>query len=165
MNGLKYTLFVQELPLKWVAGVLKVSVSAVNDWASGRKPIPDKRKEALSGLLGVSSGYLDKPLGIEDKLEIELQLNRMDRDELSAEAKFLEVVKQNTTIINRYKDLLNDFNQQTNQFYELVEKIETLNKSLSKLTLVESLVNDPEGYSVVLNALSDIQHVRRLTKR
>lgn len=164
MNGLKYVMFVKEIPLKELSYKMGVSPAAINDWSNQRKPIPQNRKEQLSQLLGVASTYLDKEMSIKYKLEIELQISTLNKEELSLEDKVVEVIDQNAVMSERYLQLLEGVKEQSRVLYSIVKNIEKLNIQMVDLHRIESLIEDPKGYNEVLEILSTLQEIRMITK-
>lgn len=60
MNGLKFIRTQCNLSLNHVARALDVSRQIVSVWESGKKVIPDERKEQLSNYFGINARYFDE---------------------------------------------------------------------------------------------------------
>ena len=60
MNGLKFIRTQCNLSLNHVARALNVSRQIVSVWESGKKNIPDERKEQLSNYFGINARYFDE---------------------------------------------------------------------------------------------------------
>lgn len=164
MNGLRYVMFVKEVSLKELSSEMGISQAAINDWSNQRKPIPPNRKEQLSQLLGVAETYLDKEINIKDKLEIELQISTLNREELRLEDKVVEVIDQNAVMGERYLQLLEGVKQQSRVLHDIQKNVEKLNLKMIDLNQIKSLIEDPKGYSSVLDILSTLQEIRMITK-
>lgn len=88
MNGLKYLLFVKEMPLKEVAKHLGVTPQLIASWSNGAQNIPDRQLSALSDFFKVEEMLIRKELSLNDKIMIERQLestrSTTDLNEISA---------------------------------------------------------------------------------
>ena len=74
MNGLKYLLFVKEMPLKEVAKQLNVTPQLIASWSNGVQRIPVNQLQALSDFFHVEAELIRKELSLTDKIMIECQL-------------------------------------------------------------------------------------------
>lgn len=74
MNGLKYLLFVKEMPLKEVAKHLNVTPQLIASWSNGVQRIPASQLQALSTFFQVEAELIRKELTLNDKIMIECQL-------------------------------------------------------------------------------------------
>lgn len=78
MNGLKYVLLMKDIPFKTLAAELSVSPQLITAWCQGKKTIPPHYFKTLSDCLGVEARLLNKDLTLNDKIQIESQLNPED---------------------------------------------------------------------------------------
>lgn len=91
MNGLKYLLFVKEMPLKEVAKHLNVTPQLIASWSNGVQRIPVHQLQALSEFFQVEAELIRKELTLNDKILIECQLESDVRKEKLSETAALYV--------------------------------------------------------------------------
>lgn len=75
LNGLKYLLFIKEIPLKTVANQLSVTPQLIASWSNGIQRIPAHQLEKLSQFFQVQPELIRKELTLDDKIKIECQLD------------------------------------------------------------------------------------------
>ena len=84
LNGLKYLLFIKEIPLKTVANQLSVTPQLIASWSNGIQRIPAHQLEKLSQIFQVHPELIRKELTLDDKIKIECQLDdQLTTDSLS----------------------------------------------------------------------------------
>lgn len=84
LNGLKYLLFIKEIPLKTVANQLSVTPQLIASWSNGIQRIPAHQLEKLSQFFQVQPELIRKELTLDDKIKIECQLDdQLTTDSLS----------------------------------------------------------------------------------
>lgn len=161
MIGLKYIAFVTETQLKEIASNVNVSPQAVGDWMKGKKPIANKHIPVLSRLFGVSEEYISKELTLQDKVDIELQLNvKVGRKE-GFEENQVTLLNQNGVLKDQYYELLDILEHQAKTFKGVREKAEVFQRGLNNFTMMDSVLDDLDTSEKLYDLLKTFQSIRK----
>lgn len=131
MIGLKYIMFITETPLKEIAAELNVTPQFVASWNKGTRRINNKYKEELSKYFKVDKQYISKELTLEDKINIELQLN--NKTFFNKETKdFSEMTSTINIMREKYRDLLEEYIELSNKHRRLKDNMNNISDLIKK---------------------------------
>lgn len=131
MNGLKYVLLMNEIPLKEIASELHVSPQLVTAWCQNKKPIAKTYLGILGEKFGVDAHLLPKELTLIDKIHIESQLHPDDAFAFDV-AEFHKLKKQNQVLKQKHTKLLD----------VLYETDQALQETQMKLAQIQQIIGE-----------------------
>lgn len=126
MNGLKYLLFVKEMPLKEVAKHLQVTPQLIAAWSNGVQRIPTGKLCALSEFFQVDTSLIGKELTLNDKILIECQLeSKALEQELGDVATLYTQLKSLQKQLKDYEHRVGSYQLQNQQLRHQLDEMRT----------------------------------------